>query len=145
MTNLLNARAASIAMVILTGFLSVISILNAQGPAPVDYDTFMKQDVQSRLAMFNRITPENRADLVRTQIQRWVEANSERLTPEQLGLTQEWLDFVKADNYRESVAGDQKDELMVRLKDLESRAAKVFSTEDMRQALTIHGSHIPKK
>ena len=145
MTKLFNALAATIAVSILIGLPSVTSTLNAQGPAPVDYDTFMKQDVQSRIAMFNGITPENRADLVHTQIQRWVEANRERLTPEQLGLTQEWLDHVTADNYRESVADDLKAERMVRAKDLETRAAKVFSKEDMMQALTIHGSHIPRK
>jgi deoxyribodipyrimidine photolyase len=124
---------------ILLGTLAATATLAAQVSAGVDYDTFMKQDVQSRIKVFNQVSPEDRADIVRTQIQRWVKANRTRLTREQLDMTQEWLTFVTAENYRQPMA----DELKLRTKDLEARSAALFSKEDLMQAMTIRGTYIP--
>jgi len=107
----------------------------------VDYDTFMQRDTQGRLRTFNQVTPENRAELVRTQIQRWVEKNRSRLTPEQLKVMDENLAFVTADRYRQPMGPED----MARAKDLETRTAAVLSRDDMMQALTIHADYIPKK
>jgi hypothetical protein len=78
---------------------SVAPMVAASAPpqSAVDYDTFMKQDTQSRIKIFNEITPENRADLVRTQIQRWMEKNKTRLTTKQMNMMNENLAFVTAD------------------------------------------------
>jgi hypothetical protein len=67
-----------------------------QTPASVDYDSFMQQDLQGRIRTFNQVTPENRAELVQTQIKRWVEQNRTRLTPEQLKVMDENLAYVTA-------------------------------------------------
>ena len=107
----------------------------------VDYDTFMKQDFEGRIRIFNQVTPENRAELVQTQIKRWVEMNRARLTPEQLKVMEENLAFVVADRYRQPMSEDQR----AKARELESRTAALFSRDDMRQALTIHGTYIPKK
>jgi len=107
----------------------------------IDYDTFMQQEVQGRIKTFNQVTPENRAELVQTQIRRWVEKNQSRLTPEQLKIMDENLAFVTADRYRQPMNQEQ----MARAKDLEARTAAVFSREDMMQALTISAAYIPKK
>lgn len=107
----------------------------------VDYDTFMQQDTQGRIRIFNQITPENRAELVQTQIKRWVEQNRARLTPEQLKVMEENLAFVVADNYRQPM----NDELRAKANEVQSRTAALFSREDMMQALTIQGPYIPKK
>ena len=113
----------------------------APASAVVDYDTFMKQDVQDRIRAFNQVTPENRAELVQTQIKRWVEKNRARLTPEQLKVMDENLAFAVADRYRQPMNEEQR----ARAKELESRNAALFSREDLREALTIHGTYIPKK
>jgi MinD-like ATPase involved in chromosome partitioning or flagellar assembly len=107
----------------------------------VDYDTFMQQDVQSRIRVFNQVSPENRAELVQTQIKRWVEKNRTRLTPEQLKVMDENLAFVVADRYRQAMNEEQR----AKAKELEARTAALFSPEDMREALTINGTYIPKK
>lgn len=107
----------------------------------VDYDTFMKQDFEGRIRVFNQVTPENRAELVQTQIKRWIEMNRARLTPEQLKVMEENLAFVVADRYRQPKNEEQR----AKAKELESRTAALFSRDDMRQALTIHGTYIPKK
>lgn len=113
----------------------------APAPRTVDYDTFMQQDTEGRIRVFNQVTPENRAELVQTQIKRWIEINRARLTPEQLKAMEDNLAFAIADNYRQPMNED----LRARMKQLESRTAALFSREDMRQALTIHGTYIPKK
>ena len=113
----------------------------AQVPPTIDYDTFMQQDDQGRIKTFNQVTPENRAELVQTQIKRWVEKNRGRLTAEQLKIMDENLAFVTADIYRLP----KSQENMAKAKDLETRTAAAFSREDMMQALTIRGDYIPKK
>jgi hypothetical protein len=108
-------------------------------PGTVDYDTFMASDLQGRLRTFNAVSAENRAILVSTHIRRWRDANKTRLSPEQLGLIAEWLEFVTPAAYR----SDRPAEVLTYAKDLETRSAAHFSRDEMAQALTIHGSHIP--
>jgi hypothetical protein len=110
-------------------------------PAAIDYDTFMQQDVQGRLRVFNQVTPENRAELVRTQIIRWVEGNRARLTPEQLKVMDENLAYVTPDRYRQPMNQEQK----AQAKEMEARTAAVLSREEMMQALTVYATYIPKK
>lgn len=107
----------------------------------VNYDTFMKQDFEGRIRVFNQVTPENRAELVQTQIKRWVDKNRARLTPEQLKVMDENLAFAVADRYRQPMNDEQR----ATAKELESRNAALFSREDLREALTIQGTYIPKK
>ena len=121
--------------------LSIASISYGQGTLTEDYDTFMKRDLQARIRRFNEISPENRAELVRTQITRWIDLRRASLTAEQLKLIEEWLSIVSPDTYRLP----KSEALMTRIKDLETRSAALFTREDLRQALTINGDYIPKK
>jgi len=127
--------------------MAVVAVANpahaqvAPASAAVDYDTFMRQDVQGRIGVFNQVTPENRAELVRTQIIRWVEGNRARLTPEQLKVTDENLAFVTPDRYQQQMNQEQR----AQAKEMEVRTAAVFSREEMMQALTIYATYIPKK
>lgn len=114
---------------------------DTQASPKIDYDTFMQLDVQDRIKTFNQVTPENRAELVQTQIRRWVEKNRSRLTPDQLKIMDENLAFVTADRYRQPMNQEQ----MAQAKDLEARTAAVLSREDMMEALTIRATYIPKK
>jgi len=106
----------------------------------VSYDSFMHQDVPARIQLFNTLTPENRVEIVKTQIERWLEANQGRLTKEQIAIMEENLAFLTADLYRLP----RNPELMAKAKDLETRTAALLSREDMGQALTISGTYIPK-
>jgi hypothetical protein len=127
----------TIALVTATSALAQVTQL----PANVDYDTFMQQDVQRRIRTFNQITPENRAELVRTQITRWVDQNRARLTPEQLKMMEENLAFVTAARYQQP----PNDEDKTRANDLQARTVALFSRDDIRQAMTINATYIPKK
>lgn len=101
----------------------------------VDYETFWTHDLQGRLRLFNSISDENKADLVRTHVERWRDANRDRLTPEQLAMIEENISYVTPGLYR------SKTQAQLNLaRDLERRNAALFSHEEMRQFLTIYGN-----
>lgn len=106
----------------------------------LDYDSFMQQDLKTRLATFKTLSAEAKAEIMGTHIQRWVEANRDTLTPDQLAMTREWQAFAKAENYRTPLSDEQS----AVLKDIESRSETLFSKDQIREALTIHATYIPK-
>jgi hypothetical protein len=112
----------------------------SQQPGAIDYDTFMQSSEQRRIELFNAVTPENRAELVRTHLERWLSTNRKRLSPEQIRVMEENLAFIRPAIYRQ----DRAPEVLSRQKELERRTAAIFTAEDMRQALTIHGDYIRK-
>jgi RecB family exonuclease len=124
-------------VLLMIGLVLIPARLTAQVPPSVDYDTFWKQDLQGRLGLFNAITPENKAAIVRTHAQRWLDANRARLTTEQITLMEENVSFTTADLYRQSRNKKSKE--------LETRTAAIFTRDDMGHALTIYGLYIPKK
>lgn len=135
--------------------LSIFSILVAGNPTAkcaayfnppeqaqtVDYDTFGKLDIQERVKVFNEISPENKAEIMRTHVKRWLEKNRSRLSPDQIAVVEQSIASITADSYRLP----KSDEDMKRAKELEAKAAGVFSREDMRQAFTLDGDYIPPK
>ncbi len=110
-------------------------------PAHIDYDTFMQGDLDARIAAFQTITAENKAEIVRTQLDRWLTINRRRLTPEQIAIMEENRAFVTAELYEQP----RTPASTARAKELESRSLAVLSGEDVGQALTIHGAYIPKQ
>ena len=92
--------------VVPAGLLAIIFAcgLAAQAATSDDYDTFMQQDVKGRLAAFQHLSAEQKADLVRTHVTRWVDVHRSRLTDAQLQITQEWIDYATAENYREPLS-----------------------------------------
>jgi hypothetical protein len=123
---------------------SLILVTTASGvkdqAAHIDYDTFMKGDLDSRISTFQVITSDNKAEIVRTQLDRWLTANRDRLTAEQMALLAENRAFIAAALYEQP----RSEAILARAKDLESRSLAVLSREDVGQALTIHGMYIPK-
>ena len=108
-------------------------------PDSIDYDTFMAGDLQSRIRTFNEVSAENRAALISTHIRRWIAANKQRLSAEQMGMTDLWLRFVTPGAY----SAEKPEDARTQLKDLETRTAALFSREDMGEAMTIYARHIP--
>jgi hypothetical protein len=106
----------------------------------IEYDAFCTLDLKSKQKVFGEIKPENRANLVRTQAQRWLDKNRARLTPEQVKVMEENIAFVKADLYK-----FPRDEVDLALaKNLEQRTLKLMTREDITEALTVFGSCIAK-
>ena len=106
----------------------------------IDYDTFFQQDAHVRLKAFNAISPENRAELVRTHLRRWLAANQERLTPDQLAFMEDSLALIQPDAYRVTT----RDAYLPRLKELEERGMRLLGYQGMF-ALSLFGDYIPRK
>jgi hypothetical protein len=108
--------------------------------AHVDYDVFMQGDRAARIRTFQTMTPDNKAEVVRTHIDRWLAVNRNRLTAEQVTVVEENRAFVTAELYeRPRTPG-----ILARSKELETRALAVLSRQDAGQAFTIEGAYIPK-
>jgi hypothetical protein len=121
-------------------FALVASVI-AQAPAPVTYEAFCKLDQETRRRAFNEVTAENRADLVRTHIERWQDANRDRLTPQQLALLKELLALITPDTYR---GGAGTEEARLKAREIQTRQALIFTLEDMQQ-MQPSAPCIPKK
>lgn len=113
----------------------------SQTSQPAAYETFCKLDVYARKQAFNQATPENRAELVRTQVERYREAYRTSLTTQQLEFLSELIAFITPDAYG---AGARSAESRARAKTLQARQAALFTRDDM-QLLQPMGPCIPKK
>lgn len=109
-------------------------------PAHIDYDTFFQGDRAARLRVFQTMTPANRAEVVRTHIDRWLAVNRHRLSAGQVAIVEENRAFITAEVYERPQAPSN----LARAKELETRTLSVLSREDAGQAFTIEGAYIPK-
>jgi hypothetical protein len=98
----------------------------------------MVNSVGARIKLFNQVTSENRAHLVRAHLTRWLARHGARLTPEQLAVVQEALTVITPAWYR----SPRRTEHLAAIKALEEKMARVLSREDMGQALTVHADYI---
>ena len=121
--------------------LAFSSSVSAQAPT-VDYDTLMQQ--QDRAAIrrqFAQLSPENKALIVRTQIERWISANRARLSPAQLQVMQEMAAVVSPDLY----SPNRTEATLARVQELEKRAISLLGKEDVGRAATLEMAvYIPK-
>jgi hypothetical protein len=106
---------------------------------PVDYDAFRVKPWEERITQFNAISNEEKAQLMRTHLSRWVDSHRHELSAEQLAIADEWLAFVRPELYALPKAASS----MAALKELETRTASLFSREQMRDALTMHWDQFP--
>ena len=136
----MKIRTVSLALVLCISAACTTAAKLSKAPQPLSYDAFMQLDLDGRIRTFNEINAENRAQLVQTQIRRWVVKNRHRLTPEQLKLIDENLVIVTPDRYRLPRNTDD----VAQAKELADRTSKVFSRDDVMQAFTIYALYIPK-
>jgi hypothetical protein len=79
----------------------------AQSPAPIDYETFCKiPDMESKRSAFMATTAENRATLIRTQLERWRDANKAKLKPEQIASLADLIAAITPDTYKDGPEGE---------------------------------------
>lgn len=121
-------------------FAVVFSVGAAAQSSRVAYDDFCGLERERKIRLFNEISPENRAELVRTQIQRWLDKNKARLSEAQIKLMMDNIAFIKADLYRIP----RRDEDLAKAKELEQRALAIMTREDMTDAMTMFGGCIAK-
>jgi IS5 family transposase len=118
----------------------MVVVVGAVAQSRIAYDDFCGLDRTKKIRIFNDIGPENRAELVRTQIQRWLDKNKARLSPEQIQLMMDNIAFIKADLYKIP----RREEDLAKAKELEQRALALMTREDMTEAMTMFGACIAK-
>lgn len=120
--------------------LAFSSSVSAQA-STVDYDTLMQQDKAAIRRQFAQLSPENKAVIVRTQIERWIAANRARLSPAQLQVMQEMAAVVSPALY----SPDRTEATLARVQELEKRAISLLGKEDVGRAATLEMAvYIPK-
>lgn len=121
--------------------LAFSSSVSAQA-STVDYDTLMQQQDKAAIRrQFAQLSPENKAVIVRTQIERWIAANRARLSPAQLQVMQEMAAAVSPDLY----SPNRPEGTLARVQELEKRAISLLGREDVGRAATLEMAvYIPK-
>src|SRR5262245_50865851 len=109
-------------------------------PRPaVPYDQFFAMTNRSdRIRVFNEITAENKATLVRTHMERWLNRHRGRLSAEQVAMMEENIRFVTPELY----GLPKSPELHAKILELAERTSGLFSASDAAQALTMQGDRV---
>ncbi|MEX2271967.1 MAG: hypothetical protein WD690_10870 [Vicinamibacterales bacterium] len=124
----MKSARAFLACLLAIGVITPASGSQASTAAERSYDAFcQKKDEIERRRAFNAMTREQTMDIARLQIERWRDANRQRLTPEQLGLLEE---FIK-DGVPGRFLTPAPDGTKATLAALEERLERAFSREDL--------------
>src|SRR4051812_40141910 len=114
--------------------------MNQEQPT-IGYDQFMPQPLQERLRIFNEISAENRALLIKSHVERWLAANRSRLNHEQVAILEEIIHSISPEWYNMEVRDEEK--VLQEGEGLRKKAATIFSYEDMVQIMTNRADYIP--
>lgn len=106
----------------------------------VNYDEFMPCSLEERLKIFNEISAENRASLVRTQVERWLDTNHSRLSKAQMDMIDEIIKFITPDKYE---FGRDHEIVEQETTKFFKRVEQLFSKDEMKQFLTNRADYIP--
>lgn len=112
----------------------------AKADGPVDYETFAHCDRRTQVGLFNAVTPENRANLVRTQAERWLAANRPSLTAEQVSAADAALAVITPELYRPETTVEQREAITQTVLD---RLASLFTREQIWRFVGAGAPYIP--
>ena len=112
----------------------------SQQQPTIGYDQFMPQSLEERRRIFNAISAENRALLIKTHVERWLAANRPRLTHEQIAVVDEMRRFITPELYQE---GRDFDKVAQEAEALRRKAEAIFSREDVRQIMSDRPDYVP--
>ena len=113
--------------------------MNQEQPT-IGYDQFMPQPLQDRRRIFNEISAENRALLIKTHVERWLAANRPRLTSEQIAVLEEIIAYITPERYQ---AERDMEKIHQEAEALRQKAETVFSREDVRQIMSDRPEYVP--
>jgi hypothetical protein len=129
------------AICVFVPLLTAGSLAARQASQKMTYETFCNlPDAQAKRAAFNAVTPDNRAELVKAQLERWREANKSRLSQAQLALLDQMHELVTPESY---TAGPAQESARDKIRALEPKMAELFSMAD-RQAMQPNAPCLPK-
>ena len=111
-----------------------------QGQKPVEYEKFCKLDAEAKRQAFQTMTPENRALVIKTQVERWLNANKARLNKDQAKFLADVIASITPDTYRD---GPQGAEARKVAQALSQKLPTMFGIEDI-QAMQPNGPCLSK-
>jgi len=102
------------------------------------YQEFMAFPADQRRARFAAMSPENKASVMRTHMERWIQANKGRLTPPELAVFQEMVAYVTPEIYSRRPEGA----LDKREAELRAKMRCRVSPEDVSAATNLFASQL---
>ena len=99
----------------------------------IDYDEFRSTPWEERIAIFSALTPEGKAELVRSQVSGWLERHRGELSPEQIEILEEAERLATPEMY----GAVKRPELLEQMKHFERRARLVLTPSQGLDALTM--------
>jgi hypothetical protein len=119
---------------------SAAALTTQQSTLGISYEVFCKlPDVERKRAAFVSTTAENQAELVRTHVERWRDANQARLNAKQLEFLKELIAFLGPEAY----STPRSNEVRTRQRDFSAQQRALFSYDDL-QAMEPNGPCIAK-
>ncbi len=106
----------------------------------ISYDQFMPLLLQERIRLFNEVSAENRALLIKTHVERWLATNHLRLTHEQVTVIDEIIRSISPESYQ---AERDFEKVMQEAEKLREKAEAVFSREDVIQIMSNRADYVP--
>lgn len=107
----------------------------------VNYDQFFLISVNERWDIFNEISAENRAFLVKTHAERWLAVNRSRLADEQVYVVEELIQSISPEWYKTRL--DFSEEIHPEAEVLVNKVEAVLSREDVIQLAANRAEYIP--
>jgi len=109
--------------------LSAGVMAQVQAVKPIDYETYCKlPDPESKRAAFRTTTAESRGTLVRTQLERWRDANQTRLDDKQKASLAALINSITSDSYAD---GPQGEEARIKSRAIIADHERLFTKEDL--------------
>jgi hypothetical protein len=114
------------------------SAQTAPAASELEYETYCKKEEREKRRLFRAATAEQKSMLARTQLERWRDANRDRLSTEQIGVLQELRALATPAMFEGTKEGKAT------LATFEARADAVFSGAEMDE-ISPYGPCIAKK
>ena len=111
-----------------------------QEQSTIGYDQFWPNPLEERIRLFNGVSAENRALLIKAHIKRWLAANRPRLNYKQIAIVEEIIRSISPEWYkieRDFAKVEQAAEA------LRQKAEAVLEPEDMVQVFTNYAEYVP--
>jgi hypothetical protein len=105
-----------------------------------DYELFRRMSREERFRAIGAMSAHEKAELVRTQIRVWIDEHRLRLTPQQIAVLEENIDFVRAELYERPRSSD----IDARKQELIARTASLLDLDQMAQAFMMVGPDVPE-
>lgn len=113
-----------------------------QEQSVIGYDHFMPQPLHERIRIFNEISAENRALLIKTHVERWLTANRARLSGEQISVVEEMIPCITPEWYQ---AERDTEKVHQEVEALRQKAEAVFLREDVMQILSERADYVASR